>query len=43
MYPKAKPRGSGTMTMKMENGGNKLRRTAVTGGFGGSVWSRIPL
>lgn len=40
--PKGRTRGSGTMTMKMENGGNTLRRTAVTGGFGGSSWSRIP-
>ncbi|MGB1241005.1 MAG: DUF7452 domain-containing protein [Chitinophagales bacterium] len=40
--PKGRTRGSGTMTMKMENGGNTLRRTAVTGGFGGSVWNRIP-
>ncbi len=40
--PKGKTKGSGTMTMKMERGGNTLRRTAVTGGFGGSLWSRIP-
>ncbi|MGB0931313.1 MAG: hypothetical protein ACPGVB_11080, partial [Chitinophagales bacterium] len=40
--PKGRTMGSGTMTMKMNLDGNMLRRTAVTGGFGGSVWNRIP-
>jgi len=38
--PKGKSKGKGTLSLKVSNDKKTISRTAVTGGFGGSSWTR---